>query len=122
MAVRENLLEMCKKISCGHYEITPECAEYRLFENWITDDQIKVMMAMDMMAPTTAEAVAAEAGMSEIEAYKALMGLADVSCITHATVYGMELFMQVFYAPGIWEFMTLDETFAALTKKEEPTT
>ncbi len=109
MAVRQNLIEMCKHVSCGHYEITPECAEYRLFENWITDDQIKVMMAMDMMSPTTAEAVAAEAGMSEIEAYKALMGLADVSCIAHANVYGMELFMQVFYAPGIWEFMTLDD-------------
>ena len=44
MAVRENLVEMCKKISSGHYEITPECAEYRLFENWITDDQIKAVV------------------------------------------------------------------------------
>ena len=109
MAVRENLVEMCKKISSGHYEITPECAEYRLFENWITDDQIRVMMAMDLMVPTTAEEVAETAGMTPIEAYKALMGLADVSCIAHATVYGMEMFMQVFYAPGIWEFMTLDD-------------
>lgn len=109
MAVRENLLEMCKKISCGHYEITPECAEYRLFENWITDDEIAVMMGMDMMAPTTAEAVAEAIGMPEIQAYKALCALADVNCIAHATVYGMEMFMQVFYAPGIWEFMTLDD-------------
>ena len=109
MAVRENLIEMCKKISNGHYEITPECAEYRLFENWITDDQIKVMMAMELMTPTTADDVAEAAGMSPIECYKVLCSLADVSCITHATVYGMEMFMQVFYAPGIWEFMTLDD-------------
>lgn len=109
MAVRQNLIEMCEHISCGHYKITPECAEYRLFEDWITDDQIAVMLGMEMMVPTTAEAVAEAAGMSEVQAYRALRELADVSCIAHADLFGVEVFMQVFYAPGIWEFMTLDD-------------
>ena len=121
MAVRENLIEMCKHLACGHYEITPECAEYRLFEDWITDEQIEVMMAMDMMSPTTAAEVAEKLGKDEIETYKVMMSLADVNCITHATVYGMEIFSQVFYAPGIWEFMTLDDE-NCMKHKEIPCT
>ena len=62
-----------------------------------------------MMTPTTAEEVSERIGMPLVQCYKTLCSLADVSCINHATVYGMELFVQVFYAPGIWEFMTLDD-------------
>ena len=43
MAVRKNLLELCEKIADGHYRIDENCAEYKCFEKWLTDDQIKVM-------------------------------------------------------------------------------
>ena len=51
MAVRQNLIQLCEKINGGHYKITPECAEYKLFEQWITDEQISVMLAMTDMKP-----------------------------------------------------------------------
>ena len=65
MAVRENLIELCKKISNGHYTIDEHCAEYENFAQWITDDQIKVMMAMDLLQPAFVENVAADTGFSE---------------------------------------------------------
>ena len=43
MAVRQNLIELCKKINDAHYEITPECAEYKALEQWITDEEIEVI-------------------------------------------------------------------------------
>ena len=52
MAVRQNLIQLCEKINGGHYTITPECAEYKLFEQWITDEQISVMLAMTDMTDT----------------------------------------------------------------------
>ena len=53
MAVRQNLIQLCEKINGGHYKITPECAEYKLFEQWITDEQIAVMLAMTDMKPSS---------------------------------------------------------------------
>ena len=32
MEVRENLIKLCEKINGGHYKITPDCAEYKVFE------------------------------------------------------------------------------------------
>ena len=42
MAVRQNLIELCEKMAHGHYEINENCAEYKTFEKWMTDDQIKI--------------------------------------------------------------------------------
>ena len=46
MEVRENLIKLCEKIGDGHYKITPDCAEYKVFEKWITDEQIALLMAI----------------------------------------------------------------------------
>ena len=46
MEVRQNLIRLCEKINDGHYKITPDCAEYKMFEKWITDEQIAVMLAL----------------------------------------------------------------------------
>ena len=35
MQVRENLIQLCEKIQDHHYKITPDCAEYRVFEKWL---------------------------------------------------------------------------------------
>ena len=45
MEARGNLISLCEKINDGHYKITPDCAEYRAFEKWMTDEQIAVLMA-----------------------------------------------------------------------------
>ena len=39
LEVRENLIKLCEKINDGHYKITPDCAEYRMFEKWIDRPQ-----------------------------------------------------------------------------------
>ena len=41
MEVRENLVRLCEKINDGHYKITPDCAEYKVFEQWITDERLR---------------------------------------------------------------------------------
>ena len=63
MEVRENLVKLCEKINDGHYKITPDCAEYRVFEKWITDEQITVMLALTSMKPAFVPLIARKAGM-----------------------------------------------------------
>ena len=36
MEVRQNLIRLCEKINDGHYKITPDCAEYKMFAWCIT--------------------------------------------------------------------------------------
>ena len=62
MAVRENLIELAKKLSDGHYPIDENCAEYKCFDSWITDDQITVLLAMDLLQPAFPELVAETTG------------------------------------------------------------
>ena len=64
MQVRENLIRLCEKINDGHYTITPDCAEYKVFEKWITDEQIAVMMALTSMEPAVVPVIARKAKMS----------------------------------------------------------
>lgn len=65
MEVRQNLIQMCEKISEGHYKITPDCAEYKVFEQWITDEQITVKLALNkVMQPTFVSQIARRAHMS----------------------------------------------------------
>ena len=64
MEVRENLIRLCEKINGGHYKITPDCAEYRVFEKWITDEQIAVMLAMTDMKPAFVPVIAKKAKLS----------------------------------------------------------
>ena len=76
MAARQNLIELCKKISHGHYPIDENCAEYKAFEKWMTDDQITVLMAMDLLSPSFVETVAEATGFSEEKTLEILRELA----------------------------------------------
>lgn len=111
MAVRQNLMELCNKISHGHYEIDENSAEYLMFEQWITDDQIAVMSGMSLMTPTTAEVIADEIGMPEDKVLGILRELADIGVISTANMYEMEIFLMLTYAPGVFEFVLLNEEF-----------
>ncbi|NCC68395.1 MAG: hypothetical protein EOM14_09445, partial [Clostridia bacterium] len=111
MMVRQNLIELCKKISNGHYPIDENCSEYKVFEKWMTDDQIAVLMAMDLLAPAFPESVAEATGFSEEKTLELLRGLADIGVVAKVEKYGMEVFMLLVYAPGIFEFMLINEEF-----------
>ena len=65
LEVRKNLIELCEKINDGHYKITPDCAEYKALEQWITDDQITVLMALKSMKPAFIPGIARRAKMSK---------------------------------------------------------
>ena len=111
MAVRENLIKLCEKISNGHYKIDENCAEYKAFEKWMTDDQIKVLMAMDLLQPAFPESIAADTGFSNEKTLELLEELADIGVIAKVQKYGMDIYMLLVYAPGIFEFMLVNNDF-----------
>ncbi|NCC67852.1 MAG: FAD-dependent oxidoreductase, partial [Clostridia bacterium] len=111
MAVRENLIELCKKISNGHYTIDENCAEYKVFEKWMTDDQITVMLAMDLLQPSFPESIAEATGFSQEKTLEILRGLADIGVIAKVEKFGMEIFMMLVYAPGVFEFLLVNGDF-----------
>lgn len=111
MAARQNLIELCEKISNGHYVTDENCAEYKAFEKWMTDDQITVLMAMDLLAPSFPETIAEATGFSEEKTLEILRKLADIGVVAKVEKFGMEIYMLLVYAPGIFEFMLVNEEF-----------
>jgi len=111
MAVRQNLIELCKKISNGHYRIDENCAEYQLFVNWITDEQITVMLSMGLLQPNTAEIIAETTGLPQDEVQTVLDTLADEGVLLKVEQFSMEIYMIPPYAPGIFEFLLCNEKF-----------
>ena len=83
MEVRENLIKLCQKINQGHYEITPDCAEYKAL-NWLTDEQIAVMYAMTDMKPAFVPIIARKAKMPVKKTREILRGLASLSVVQHS--------------------------------------
>ena len=78
MQVRENLIRLCEKINDGHYKITPDCAEYKLFEKWITDEQITVLLALTSMKPAFVPIIAKKAKMSVKRTREVLHEMTDI--------------------------------------------
>ena len=91
MAVRENLIKLCEKINGGHYKITPDCAEYKVFEKWITDEQIKVMLALTDMKPAFVPIVAYKAGMSVKRTREVLREIFDIGLVVQVLIPVVEL-------------------------------
>ena len=113
MQVRENLIRMCEKINDGHYKITPDCAEYKVFEQWITDDQIAVMLALTSMKPAFVPLIARKAGMSVKRTREILHELTDIGLVVQVVVpkIGLEIYLLPPYTPGIYEFLLINEKF-----------
>ena len=114
MEVRENLIQLCKKIADGHYNITPECAEYRVFEKWMTDEQIALLMAIDGVLKINVLAnIAKRAGMEKEKARALLHELTEIGLLVQVIipVVNVELYLQPLYTPGVFEFLLLNEKF-----------
>lgn len=110
--VRENLLELCRKINDNHYDITPECAEYKALENWLTDKQIHILLSFKgCMKPNPLSAIAKRAGLSRKETKAALHKLTDLGMLIQVVipVVNWEIYMLPLYTPGIFEFMMLND-------------
>lgn len=111
MAVRQNLIELCEKMAHGHYEINENCAEYKTFEKWMTDEQIKVLMAMELLTPALPASVAYDIDEPEDKVTEMLREMADIGVVQRIEKGGMELFVLLVYAPGAFEFMLLNDKF-----------
>lgn len=111
MAVRENLIELCKKIGHGHYDIDENCGEYHLFEKWITDEQIEVLMGMELFTPMTAEVVSENTGIPEAKVLEELRKLADIGVLLNTEAMGLEVYVLMTFAPGVYEFMLVNGDF-----------
>ena len=113
MEVRENLIQLCEKINDGHYKITPDCAEYRVFEKWITDEQIAVMMALTSMKPAFVPLIARKAKMSVKRTREILHEITDIGLVVQVLVpkVGLEIYLLPPYTPGIFEFLLINEKF-----------
>ena len=113
MEVRENLIRLCEKINDGHYKITPDCAEYRVFEKWITDEQITVMLALTSMKPAFVPLIARKAGMPVKKTREILHELTDIGLVVQVVVpkVGLEIYLLPPYTPGVFEFLLINEKF-----------
>jgi NADPH-dependent glutamate synthase beta subunit-like oxidoreductase/NAD-dependent dihydropyrimidine dehydrogenase PreA subunit len=114
MEVRQNLVKLCEKINDGHYKITPDCAEYRVFEKWMTDDQIAVLLAIKgTMKINTLGSIAKNAGMPKQKARELLHELTEIGLLVQVVipVVNAELYLQPLYTPGVFEFLLLNEKF-----------
>ena len=113
MTVRQNLIQLCEKINGGHYTITPECAEYKLFEQWITDEQIAVMLAMTDMKPALVPLIARKAKMPVKRTREILREITDIGLVVQVVVpkVGLEIYLLPPYTPGIFEFLLINEKF-----------
>ncbi|MCR5135759.1 MAG: hypothetical protein K6C12_01480, partial [Oscillospiraceae bacterium] len=113
MEVRENLIRLCRKINGGHYEITPDCAEYKVFEKWITDEQIAVMTAMTDMKPGFVPIIAKKAGLPVKRTREILREITNIGLVVQVVVpkVNMEIYLLPPYTPGIFEFLLINKKF-----------
>ena len=113
MEVRENLIRLCEIINGGHYKITPDCAEYKVFEQWITDEQITVMLSLTDMKPAFIPVIARKAKMSAARTKEILHELTDIGLVVQVVVpkVGLEIYLLPPYTPGIFEFLLINEKF-----------
>ena len=111
MEIRENLIKLCEKIGDGHYKITPDCAEYKVFEQWMTDEQITLLLAIKgAMKPNFVGGIA---GMDKEKARQMLHELTEIGLLVQVLVpkIGLEIYLQPLYTPGVFEFLLLNEPF-----------
>ena len=114
MEARENLVKLCEKINDGHYKITPDCAEYRVFEKWITDEQIAVLLAIKgTMKINMVGGIAKRAGMTKARTRELLREMTDIGLLVQVIIpkVNIELYLQPLYTPGIFEFLLINEKF-----------
>ena len=114
MAIRHNLVKLCEKINDGHYKITEDCAEYRVFEKWMTDEQIEVLMAIrGTMKINTLAGIAQRAKMKKEKARALLHELTEIGLLVQVIIpkVNVELYLQPLYTPGVFEFLLLNEKF-----------
>ena len=97
MEVRQNLVKLCEKINDGHYKITPDCAEYRVFEKWITDEQIAVLLSIKgTMKINTLGGISKRAHLPKERARALLHEMTEIGLLVQVVIpkINIELYLQ----------------------------
>ena len=104
---------MCEKINDGLYKITPDCAEYKVFEKWITDEQINVVLALTSMKPAFVPFIAKKAKMSVARTREVLHEITKIGLVVQVIVpkVNLEIYLLPPYTPGIFEFLLSNKPF-----------
>jgi hypothetical protein len=87
----------------GHYKITPDCAEYRVFEKWMTDDQIAVLLAIEgTMKINTLGSIAKRGDAQSQKARALLHELTEIGLLVQVVIpkINIELYLQPLYTPA----------------------
>ena len=112
--MRENLVKLCEKINDGYYKITPDCAEYRALEKWITDEQIELLMSIKgTMKVNFLANIAKRANMDKEKARAIMHELTEIGMLVQVIIpkVNIELYLLPLYTPGVFEFLLLNEPF-----------
>lgn len=113
MAVRQNLIKLCEKLADGEYLINENSPEYKVFEQWITDDQIEVLYSMDFMKLNTTKQIADRVDMPYEKVDSILKELDEIGLFTSVHKPGFDGYVLPVYAPGVFEFMLLNDDFCS---------
>lgn len=112
--MRENLVKLCEKINDGHYKITEDCAEYKVFKDWMTDEQINLLLNVKgTMKINFLANIAKRAGVPKEKAREIMHELTEIGLLVQVIVpkVNIELYLQPLYTPGVFEFLLLNEPF-----------
>ena len=122
MAIRKNLEKLCLKINDGYYEINEDAAEYKALD-WLTDDQIEVLLAIKgTMDINLLGSIAKRANMPKEKARALLHELTEIGLVLQVPIpkTDIELYLSVLYTPGVFEFLLLNEPFCREHPKIAP--
>lgn len=112
--MRENLKKLCEKINDGHYIITEDSAEYKVFEKWMTDEQINLLLNVKgTMKINFLANIAKRAGVEKEKAREIMHELTEIGLLVQVLppLGKMELYLMPLYTPGVFEFLLLNEKF-----------
>lgn len=120
MEVRQNLVKLCEKINDGHYKITPDCAEYRAFEKWMTDEQINLLMNVKgTMKINLLGSIARRAGVKKERAREVMHELTEIGLLVQVVIpkTRIELYLQPLYTPACSSSCCSTRSSAARTRR-----
>lgn len=109
MAIRKNIVLLAQHIEQSKTEYTEKDPEYYALDCLLTDEQCDVALFMERRKPISAEKLAKKAKMPLDYVAQKLEELARVHVVEYKLVNGVRYYILPVFAPGILEFLCMDE-------------
>ena len=109
----ELLVKVADEMGNNEFDITPECAEYKLLDYLLSDDELLVMSEMKLMMPALLGKISKKTGLTKEKIRKILEECSDKGYILDLkTSKSGKIYLMVPFAPGMFEFqMTREDDF-----------